>query len=130
MPLYYLDQNQGGSTPYQVTGAQALAMHGAGRGRFINHRKAFQLGELAPLRQNFICSLSTDSSASISPSEMEANVGITPNNSSPNEPALRHLVQRAQQKIRAIGERLEHTFDAKAPLAFGASSWPLSTSER
>jgi hypothetical protein len=78
---------------------------------------------LAPVRLNFICSKSTDSTASISPSEIYANVGITPNNGSPNEPSLRHLVVRAQQKIQAIGRRLEGTFDSKATLAFGAPSW-------
>lgn len=123
VPLYYLDQNQGGATDYEVTHAQACAMKNAGRGRFINRGKAFQLGELAPLRLNFICSKSTDSTASISPSEIYANVGITSNNGSPNEPPLRHIVVRAKQKIEAIGRRLEHTFDSKAQLAFGAPSW-------
>jgi hypothetical protein len=126
LPLFYLDQNQSGSTVYEVTRVQAAAMKEAGRGRFINRGKAFQLSEASPVRLNFICSLSTDSTASISPSEMEANVGITPNNGSPNEPALRHIVVRAQQKVHAIGGRLEGTFDPRAPLAFGAPSWPVS----
>ena len=126
MPLYYMDQNQSGSTPYEVTEVQAIAMHSAGRGRYINHRKAFQLGELAPLRQTFFCSVSTDSSTSISMQEMQANVGITPNQGSPNEPPVRHSVIRAQQKVRAIGRHLEGSFDPKAPLAFGAPSWPVS----
>jgi hypothetical protein len=123
VPLFYVDQNQSGSTPYEVTGAQAVAMRNAGRGRFINRGKAFQLCEMAPLRQQFFCSMSTESTASISPSEMEANVGITPNNGSPNEPALRHIVIRAQQKVHAIGRRLVGSVDSKAPLAFGAPSW-------
>lgn len=128
VPLFYLDQNQSGSTPYEVTHVQAGAMKDAGRGRFINRGKAFQLAERAPIRLNFVCSVSTDSTASISPSEMEANVGITPNNGSPNEPALRHIVVRAQQKIRAIGQHQKDTFDSKAALAFGAISWPVSRS--
>jgi hypothetical protein len=125
VPLYYLDQNQGGATDYEVTRPQAHAMKNAGRGRFINRGKAFQLSEMQPVRLNFICSKSTDSTASISPSEIYANVGITPNNGSPNEPPLRHIVVRAQQKIQAIGRRLEYTFDSKAQLAFGAPSWPV-----
>lgn len=128
IPLFYVDQNQSSPTPYQVTKEQALAMQAAGRGQFINHKKAFQLCERSPVRLNFTCSASTDSTASISLSEMEANVGITPNNGSPNEPALRHIVIRAKQKIRAIGGRLDGTYDARAPLAFGAVSWPLSQS--
>jgi len=123
--LYYLDQNQGGATSYEVTHAQATAMKAAGRGQFINRGKAFQLYESAPQRLNFICSGSTDSTASISLSEIQANVGITSNNGSPNEPALRHVVNRAQQKVHAIGRHLEGTFDSKAPLAFGAPSWPI-----
>lgn len=126
VPLFYIDQNQSGSTVYEVTGAQAVAMRNAGRGRFINRGKAFQLCEMAPLRQDFICSMSTQSTASISPSEMEANVGITPNNGSPNEPALRHIVIRAQQKVHAIGRLLVGSVDSKAPLAFGAPSWLVS----
>lgn len=125
VPLYYLDQNQGGATAYEVTRAQATAMKAAGRGKFINRGKAFQLCELAPLRLTFACSASTDSSASISPSEMLANVGITSNNGTPNEPALRHIVKRAKQKINAMGLRLEGTFDPRAPLAFGAASWSV-----
>jgi ABC-type sugar transport system ATPase subunit len=125
LPLFYLDQNQGLATAYEVTHEQATAMKAAGRGKFINRGKAFQLCEPAPLRQNFVCSASTDSTASISVNEIEANVGITSNNGSPNEPALRHVVKRAQQKIKAIGRHLEGTFDSKAPLAFGAWSWPV-----
>jgi hypothetical protein len=124
VPLYYLDQNQGCLTSYEVTHAQAVAMKDAGRGQFINRGKAFQLYESAPRRLNFFCSASTDSTASISLSEIQANVGITSNCATPDEPALRHVVKRAQQKIRAIGRRQEGTFDPKAPLAFGAPSWP------
>ncbi len=126
VPLYYLDQNQGGATPYEVTRAQAKAMKDAGRGKFINRGKAFQLCESSPIRHNFLCSTSSESTASISLSEIFANVGITANNGSPNEPSLRHVVVRAQQKVHAIGRRLEGTFDPKAPLAFGAPSWPVS----
>jgi len=120
--LYYMDQNQSLATRYEVTRVQAQAMKAAGRGRFINRGKTFQLFEMQPMLHSFVCSSSTDSRASISLSEIQANVGITPNSASPNEPPLRHLVLRAQQKINAIGRRLEGTYDPKAPLAFG--SWP------
>jgi hypothetical protein len=122
IPLYHLNQNQSLATRYEVTKIQAFAMQAAGRGKFINHKRAFQLAELEPLLHQFVCSSSSDSRASISLSEIQANVGITPNSASPNEPPLRHLVLRAQQKINAIGRRLEGTYDPKAPLAFG--SWP------
>jgi len=125
LPLFYLDQDQGRPTTYEVTHQQAKLMRDAGRGKFINRGRAFQLCEPAPLRQSFLCSASADSTASISVSEIHANVGITSNNGSPNEPALRHVVKRAQQKINAIGRRLEGTFDPKATLAFGAWSWPI-----
>ena len=46
-----------------------------------------------------------DSSASISLAEMKANVGITEDEA--GTPVPRHIVQRARQKIRAIGMRLE-----------------------
>jgi hypothetical protein len=122
--LFYLDQNQSGSTPYEVLRTQAMAMKAAGRGKFINHGRAFQLCESAPLRQTFSCSASPDSSASISVSEIQANVGITSNNTSPNEPPMRHVVLRAQQKVQAIGRHMIGTFDPKAPLAFGSWCWP------
>jgi hypothetical protein len=125
LPLFYLDQDQGRPTTYEVTHEQAKLMRDAGRGKFINRGRAFQLYEPTPLRQSFICSASADSTASISVSESQANVGITSNNGTPNEPALRHVVKRAQQKINAIGRRLEGTFDSKATLAFGAWSWPI-----
>ena len=130
VPLYYFDQNQSAATTYQVTRSQATAMKDAERGRFINRGKAFQLYESAPLRINFICSDSTDSTASISPSEIWANVGITSNCGEPDLPALRHVVIRAQQKVHAIGRRLAGTFDARAPLAFGAPSWPIEQANR
>jgi hypothetical protein len=101
-------------------------MKGAGRGRFINHRKAFQLIELRPVQHRFIPSLSHDSSASISVTEMRANVGEP--SDTPGAELPRHIMQRAQQKIRAIGTRLQGTFDSRAPLAFGAWSWPVHRS--
>lgn len=123
VPLFYLDQNQSLPTVYSVTAAQAEAMKTAGRGRFINRGRAFQLCERSPASVNFVCSQSGDSDPSISCPEMQANVGITANQ--PGEswkdsaPALRHVVDFAQKKIRAIGRREDGTFDEKAPLAFG-----------
>jgi len=121
VPLFYIDQNQSLPTPYSVTQAQADAMKSAGRGRYINRCKAFQLCELAPVSPRFTPSLTADSAASISLAEMEANVGIAGDLKDWREeaPAPRHLVQRAQQKVRAIGRREKDTFDDKATLAFG-----------
>lgn len=121
VPLFYIDQNQSLPTPYSVTQAQADAMKAAGRGRYINRCKAFQLCELAPVSPRFTPSQTPDSAASISLAEMEANVGIAGDLKDWREeaPAPRHLVQRAQQKVKAIGRREKDTFDDKATLAFG-----------
>jgi hypothetical protein len=121
VPLFYIDQNQSMPTPYSVTQAQADAMKAAGRGRYINRCKAFQLCELAPVSPRFTPSLTADSAASISLAEMEANVGIAGDLKDWREeaPAPRHLVQRAQQKVKAIGRHDKDTFDDKATLAFG-----------
>jgi hypothetical protein len=124
LPLYYLDQNQSQTTPYSVTREQADKMKGAGRGKFIYHHKAFQLCEPAPApRHRYVCSESPDSTASISLSEMQAFAGVP--SDTPGSHLPRHIEQRARQKVNAIGRRLEGTFDAKAPLAFGAPSWPV-----
>lgn len=123
VPLFYLDQNQSGATPYEVTAEQAAAMKAAGRGKFINRGKAFQLCESAPVGRSFVPSESYDSTASISVSEMLANAGVPA--STPGADLPRHLAQRARQKVQAIGGRLDGTFDRKATLAFGAPSWPV-----
>jgi hypothetical protein len=128
LPLFYLDQNQSEPTPYSVTREQADKMKAAGRGKYIYHSKAFQLGELAPApRHRYIPSLSADSSPSISVNEMQANAGVP--GDTPGADLPRHVKQRARQKIHAIGRRLEGTFDPKAPLAFGARSWPIYRSD-
>jgi hypothetical protein len=124
LPLFYLDQNQSQQTPYSVTREQADKMKDAGRGKFIYHHKAFQLCEFAPApRHRYVCSESPDSTASISLSEMQAFAGVP--SDTPGSHLPRHLEQRARQKVNAIGRRLEGTFDPKAPLAFGARSWPV-----
>ena len=124
LPLFYLDQNQSEPTCYSVTRDQADKMKDAGRGKFINQHKAFQLCELAPApRHRYVCSESPDSTASISVTEMQANAGVPPD--TPGSYLPRHVRERARQKINAIGGRLEGTFDRKAALAFGAPSWPI-----
>lgn len=125
VPLFYIDQNQSLPTPYSVTQAQADAMKAAGRGRYIHRSKAFQLCELAPLAPRFTPSLAPASAASISLAEMEANVGIAGDLKDWREqaPAPRHLVQRAQQKVKAIGRHDKDTFDDRATLAFGGHSY-------
>jgi hypothetical protein len=124
VPLFYLDQNQSEPTNYQVTLEQARKMKDAGRGQFMNHAKAFQLWESAPApRHRYVCSESPDSSASISVTEMQANAGVP--SDTPGSHLPRHIMKRARQKIHAIGRRLQGTFDSKAPLAFGAFSWPV-----
>jgi hypothetical protein len=89
----------------------------------VHHGKAFQLYRRGPEpERRYTPSKSGDSDRSISLAEMQANVGITANQTGADwresAPALRHVVQRAQQKIRAIGRREEGTYDEKSPLPF------------
>lgn len=101
---------------------QARKMRNASMGKFENHGKSFRLFEARhrEVPRAPVPSTSPDSSAAISPSEMHANVGIT--QGSPGEPAAKHIVDRAQNKIRAIGRRDLGTYDTRAPLAFSAHS--------
>lgn len=127
LPLYYLDQNQSLATVYSATQQQCELMKAAGRGRYITHGKAFQLCELAPAPRNpYACSESPDSSASISVSEMKANVGEP--GETPGADLPRHIMVRAQQKLYTIGHHEDGSYDSKAPLAFGAPSWPVTGS--
>jgi hypothetical protein len=119
IPVFYLEQDQNVQPCTTVTGEEAWDLKRAGEGTFIARGKAFQLYRRgpAPPPLRFSSSLSPDSDASVSVSEMRANVGEPAD--TPGAEIPRHVVQRAQQKIRAIGERLGGTFDRKAPLAFG-----------
>jgi hypothetical protein len=125
IPVFYNEQDQTGKPCATVTRDEARDLKSAGEGKFIARGKAFQLGRRgpAPARLSFRPSLSNDSDASISVNEMRANVGEPAD--TPGAEIPRHIVQRANQKIRAIGRRESGTFDSRAPLAFGASSWPI-----
>jgi hypothetical protein len=121
IPAFYFDQDQGGRPTCFLTHGLAVELKRLDRGRFICHGKKFRFEAQAPRRATdffFVPSESVESSASISPAELLANVGITEDEA--GTPAPRHIVQRARQKIRAIGARLEGSFDSKAPLAFGS----------
>jgi hypothetical protein len=121
IPAFYFDQDQGGQPTCFLTHDLAVELKRLGRGKFICHGKKFRFEAKAPRRAAdffFIPSESVDSSASISLAEIKANVGITEDEA--GTPVPRHIVQRARQKIRAIGMRLEGSFDSRAPLAFGS----------
>lgn len=119
IPVFYNEQDQDGNPATYVSREEAWDLKRAGEGTFICRGKKFRLNRRgpAPPPLRFSSSLSPDSDASVSVSEMRANVGEPAD--TPGAEIPRHVVQRAQQKIRAIGERLGGTFDRKAPLAFG-----------
>jgi len=121
VPAFLWEQSDTEKPYCLLTRDQAREMKRAGRGKFENHGHSFRLLDSVPHEATgfFITSESTESSESISLAEMKANVGITEND--PEQPALRGVVHHAQQKVRAIGRRLEGTFDDKSPLAFGSA---------
>jgi hypothetical protein len=120
IPAFLWEQGDTEKPYCLLTRDQAREMKRLGRGKFENHGKTFRLLDSVPeLPGFFVVSESVESSESISLAEMKANVGITEND--PEQPALRGVVHHAQQKVRAIGRRLEGTFDDKSPLAFGSA---------
>jgi hypothetical protein len=123
LPVFYNEQDLNGTPCSMATRYELQKLKARGEGKFVSHGKAFRLNRRgpAPPPARFSPSLSPDSTASISVAEVRANVGepdVTPGAEIP-----RHIVKRAQQKIRAIGLRLEGTYDPRAVLAFG--SWPV-----
>jgi hypothetical protein len=120
VPAFWFDQDDATEPCCILTREQAHLMKAAKLGKFENHGRTFRLAQSAPepVQFRFTPSESVDSAASISLAEMKANAGITKDED--GTPAPRHIVQRARQKVRAIGRRIEGSFDAKAPLAFGS----------
>lgn len=117
--LLYFDQAELDPARRSISRDDARALKLLNAGCFTNHGAVFRLHQKAPRpAPQFTCvvSESPESCASISLMEMQANVGITSNPA--GEPAPRHIVWRAQQKINAIGRREVGTFDNKAPRAF------------
>ena len=72
-------------------------------GKFEKHGKIFRLHTRAPAATPpIVCSGSSDSCPSISVQEMRANIGEPDVNESGDGEFPRHIIQRAQEKIRAI----------------------------
>jgi hypothetical protein len=120
--VFYFDQADTEKPCRLATRLEARQMRDVEHaGKFENNGRTFRLSinSPAPELRPFVCSATPDSYKTISLAEMKANVGETDN--CDGEAAPRHLVQRAQEKIRAIGRRDAGTFDPKSPLAFG--SW-------
>jgi len=120
IPLLYHDQAESSRPRREITLENARLLKLLHAGRFENHGKIFRLDQPAPAPEmpRFTCSDNPDSSASISLQEMKANVGITDNTGEPGDPPLRHLVQRAQEKICSVG-RGDYTNDIKAVVISG-----------
>jgi hypothetical protein len=118
--LLYHDQAENSRPRRETTLENARVMKLLRAGKFENHGKIFRLDQKAPAVEvsRFACSETPDSSASISFGEMQANVGITDNDGEPGAPPLRHLVQRAQEKIGSVG-RGDYTRDIKAVVISG-----------
>jgi hypothetical protein len=121
VPVFYNEQDQNGQPCTVATRDELKVLKRKGEGKFINRGKAFRLNRRGPTPppQRYSPSLSTPSDASISVGEIRANVGEPAD--TPGAEIARHVVKRAQEKIRAIGAREEGTFDQKAVLAFGRS---------
>jgi hypothetical protein len=108
VPVFYLDQDASWQAPCrEVSRIEARRLKQAGAGVFIEHGRAFRLKESAPPPPCGFLPGTLETAATISLSEIQANVGIAP---TPN------LVIRAQQKIRAY----PNVFDQLACLARGA----------
>jgi hypothetical protein len=122
VPTFWFGQSDAETPCCVLTREQARLMKAAQLGKFENHGRTFRLVAATPTAESgsrFTISQSVESSESISLSEMLANVGITARTSDDlDQPAPRHIVQRAQEKVRAI--RDGEGFDESAPLAFGS----------
>lgn len=118
--LLYRDQADSARPRRETTLEQARLLKLLRAGKFENHGKTFRLDQKAPVSEivRFIVSDHAASSASISLQEILANAGITENDGEPGEPPLRHLVQRAQDKVEAVG-RGDYTDDIKAIVISG-----------
>jgi hypothetical protein len=125
LPVFYNEQDQSGKPCGELSRGECWDLKRSGEGKFINRGAAFQLNRRgpAPPQPRFTPSLRSPSDASISLTEMRANVGEP--SDTPGAEIPRHVMTRARQKINAIGRHEPETFDTKAPLAFGAQSWPL-----
>jgi hypothetical protein len=109
VPVYYLDQDASWQPPCrEVSRIEARRLKQAGAGVFIEHGRAFRLKDPAPPLPISFLPGPLETAATITLSEIQANVGIAP---SPQ------LVARAQRKIRCY----PHVFDELAVLARG--SW-------
>lgn len=111
--VFYLDQDASWQPPCrEVSRIEARRLKQAGAGVFIEHGRAFRLKEPSPPPPCGFLAGPLETAATITLSEIEANVGIAP---SPN------LVIRAQHKIRAY----PHVFDQLAVLARGSWARPM-----
>jgi hypothetical protein len=109
VPVFYYDQDSSWQEPYRTVSRQeARCMKQTGAFFFIDHGRALRSKlPRPPLPVSFLPGL-LETAATITLSEIEANVGIAP---------TRALVEQAQQKVRAY----PHIFDNLAVLARG--SW-------
>lgn len=125
LPVFYNEQDRSGQPCGSLSRGECWDLKRSREGNFVDRGTAFQLTRRgpAPAPLRYTPSLSSQSDASISLTEMRANVGEP--SDTPGAEIPRHVVKRAQQKIGVIGRREPYTFDSKAPLAFGARSWPV-----
>jgi len=111
--LLYSNEYEFSPTRRHITIENARIMKTLHAGRFENHGKSFRLFQRLPAPVPLIvCSSSVDSSAEISVREMRANIGEPDTNESGDGEFPRHLIQRAQEKIRAI-RRDNYTTDRR-----------------
>lgn len=115
MTLLYHDEYERSLLARHITIEDARMMKLLNAGKFENHGRIFRLGQRAPAPvPQVVCSSSVDSCASISVRQMRAAIG-EPSDSRDGE-FPRHLQQRAEEKVRAVGKN-SYTRDRR--------SWPL-----
>lgn len=121
VPVFWRDQDDVLERPAHTWPRTECRQKKNTAGKFENHGKTFRLFAARPqLHPVTAADLATSNviheSATITTSEMLANVGIAGPDGL-DVPAPRHVVRRAQQKIRAYYDA--DVRDAKAPLPYG-----------
>ena len=120
VPVFYLDQDSSWQQPHElVSRDRARRLKSTGVGVFIEHGRAFRLHQPSPLPSISLTPGQIETATTLTVSEIQANVGITPGD--PGVPPNRELVRRAQFKVRLY----PRIFDNLAVLAHGSRFQPV-----
>ena len=120
VPVFYLSQDSSWEVPCRtVPREEARRLKMIGAGYFIDSGRSFRLKESAPPPPLNLLAGPLETSATITLSEIQANVGITLGGDV-GIPADKNLVLRAQFKIAAY----PFTWDKHSPLPFASYAQP------